>query len=207
MEKQVIKINYRRAYAVWFIVAIGMCLLAFSMAAVCIVTLLDEEPLSEILSAFFLEAILVGCLIYTLTKALMMMQYAELSEEGIVIYSKVHTVVTLSWSDVKEIAVKTLRTRIADGRRGVKLSWLVLYTDKKPTWPDKKRKYRQRYSYYSTEPLEKNPGINKKSNDVCWYIRSVKENLEVIRRFVERYALTGKYDHDEDLMFWMYFKR
>lgn len=122
---------------------------------------------------FFFSIFFIICALY-------MTQRAEISEQGIAIYSIFFsTIKIIKWNEMIDIRTESIITfSSAYGHRSSK-DWIVIYTD----------------SFQKGK--ERNPFNRKKAGP--WYITCTRDNITVLTEYVNKYA--SHISNDSDIFF------
>ena len=162
MEKARIKINSNKVlFSVWFLWVISL--------APWLLPLLYgiSENDSLVVNVCFFTLMSLGS-IFLFLNALYTVQYAEVSDRGIVIRSPLSTIKEIKWDELIDMRTESVATfSSAYGHRSSE-DWIVLYTD-----PSQKAK-------------EKHPFNRKKRGP--WYIDGTDRNVTVLADYVRKYA-------------------
>ena len=162
MEKARIKINSNKVlFSVWFLWVISL--------APWLLPLLYgiSENDSLVVTVCFFTLMSLGS-IFLFLNALYTVQYAEVSDRGIVIRSPLSTIKEIKWDELIDMRTESVATfSSAYGHRSSE-DWIVLYTD-----PSQKAK-------------EKHPFNRKKRGP--WYIDGTDRNVTVLADYVRKYA-------------------
>lgn len=162
MEKARIKVNSNKVlFSVWFLWVISLApwllLLIYGIS--------ENDSLAVIVCFFSLVSL--GS-IFLFIHALYMVQYAEVSDQGITIRSLFSTIKEIKWNELIDMRTESVVTfSSAYGHRSFE-DWIVLYTD-----PSQKAK-------------EKHPFNRKKRGP--WYIDGASRNIAVLADYAKKYA-------------------
>ena len=102
--------------------------------------------------------------------ALYLIQRAEISEDGITIYSVIFsTIKVIKWNELYDVRTESIITFSSANGFSSSRDWIVLYTD--------------------SSQLEKvHNGLCNRKNKGPWYIACTKENLAVVTEYLIKYA-------------------
>lgn len=107
--------------------------------------------------------------VYFIIFALYMIQRAEISEQGITIYSMFFsTIKVIRWNELFDIRTKSIITFSNAYGYNSSRDWIVLYTD-----PSQK---------------EKEPRLSNRKKTGPWFITYTKETMTVLTEYVIKYA-------------------
>ena len=173
MEKARIKVNSNKVlFSVWFLWVISLApwLLPFLYGI--------SENDSLVVTVCFFTLVSLGS-IFLFLNALYTVQYAEVSDRGIIIRSPLSTIKEIKWDELIDMRTENVATfSSAYGHRSSE-DWIVLYTD-----PSQKAK-------------EKRPFNRKKRGP--WYIDGTDHNITVLADYAKKYA--PHIQIDPDLLF------
>jgi hypothetical protein len=115
--------------------------------------------------------ILLSILTFSIIDTLYRIQRAEISEEGITIYSVIFsTIKVIKWNELYDVRTESLITfTTVNGGYNSSRDWIVLYTD-------------------SSQKEKIHNGINNRKKKGPWYIACTKENLTVLTEYIIEYA-------------------
>lgn len=162
MKKTTLKVNSPTAMCLYWIAAFLPLLLWIMSLAIFGVS--DDSSVEGRLLSILWIAISVCLVIF----ALYSIQRAEISQEGITIYSVIFsTIKVIKWDEL--IDVRTISPiNVYNVRRGGDGDWIVLYTD-----PKQKDKIDSMVNLKKAGP---------------WYITCTKENITVLTEYIIKYA-------------------
>lgn len=162
MEKARIKINSNKVlFSVWFLWVISLAPWLLPL----IYGISENDSLA--VTVCFFSLVSLGS-IFLFIHALYMVQYAEVSDQGITIRSLFSTIKEIKWNELIDMRTESVVTfSTAYGHRSSE-DWIVLYTD-----PSQKAK-------------EKRPFNRKKRGP--WYIDGASRNITVLADYARKYA-------------------
>ncbi len=164
MEKSILKVNYASVMLSIWILAFLPLVLLISMFALFGTS---KDPLWVII---LFSILLLSSSAFLFINALYMIQRAEISEEGITIYSVIFSrIKAIKWNELYDVRTESIITfTSSNGYRSSK-DWIVLYTD--------------------SSQLEKvHNGIHNRKKKGPWYIACTKDNLTVITEYLIKCA-------------------
>mgnify|MGYP003308468000 CR=1 FL=1 len=166
MKKNILKVYYGTYIMTrWIVVFSALMLL------VVFFVLPDSSPdtLWDIVLGYI---ILLSILTFSIIDTLYRIQRAEISEEGITIYSVIFsTIKVIKWNELYDVRTESLITfTTVNGGYNSSRDWIVLYTDSS----QKERMW--------------GAGICNRKKKGPWYISCTKENLTVITEYLIKYA-------------------
>ena len=162
MNKNVLKVYYTS-------VLFNICFLALLPLITLVILFVFFDSSSDYLWGIVLfSVLLLSCSLFLIIYALYLIQRAEISEEGITIYSIFFsTIKVIKWNELIDIKTKSIVTfTSSNGYRSSK-DWIVLYTD-------------------SSQKEKKHNLCNLNAGP--WYIACTKENITVLTKYVIKYA-------------------
>ena len=114
--------------------------------------------------------LLLSFLTFSIIDTLYLIQRAEISEEGITIYSVIFsTIKSIKWNELIDIRTESLITFTSSNGYSSSKDWIVLYTD--------------------SSQLEKvHNGIHNHKKKGPWYIACTQENITVLTEYILQYA-------------------
>lgn len=164
MKKSILRVYYGAYIMTHWIVAFSALtiLIVFSVLPDSSPDTLWDVVLGYTISLFFLTFSIIDTLYST--------QRAEISEEGITIYSVVFsTIKAIKWNELIDVRTESIVTFTSANGYSSSRDWIVLYTD--------------------SSQLEKvHNGIHNRKKKGPWYIACTKENLTVITEYLIKYA-------------------
>lgn len=163
MKKTTLKVNSIATMCLFWIAAFLPLLLLIISSAIFGAS--DDSSVETVLLSILWIAISVCLIIF----ALYSIQRAEISEEGITIYSVVFsTIKVIKWNELIDVrTMEPISIYSAYNSRMVE-DWIVLYTDQS-----------QKEKWYSM--------VNRKKAGP-WYITCKKENITVLTEYIIKYA-------------------
>ncbi len=165
MKKNILKVYYGFVmFNNWFIASVPLLIWVLMFA----IFGFSNDPFWEII---LFSVLLFFFSIFFIIRALYMTQQAEISEEGIIIYSVIFsTIKVIKWNELIDVRTESLITfTSANGGYSSSKDWIVLYTD-------------------SSQQEKVHNGINNRKKNGPWYIACTKENLTVITEYIIKYA-------------------
>ena len=164
MKKNILKV-YRASYitSVWITIFLTLTTL--------IVFFILYDSSRDSLWTIVLSSIMLLCaLSYMFIYALYLIQRAEISEDGIAIYSVVFsTIKVIKWNELYDVRTESIITLTSANGYSSSKDWIVLYTD--------------------SSQLEKvHNGIHNRKKKGPWYIACTKENLTIITEYLIKCA-------------------
>ena len=173
MGKIRIKVNSGKVlFSVWFLWCFSLVPLLLSF-----IFGITESDFG-VVSICFLTLVSLGS-IFLLLRALYMVQYAEVSDQGITIHSLFSSIKEIKWDELIDMRTESVATFSSANGYSSSEDWIVLYTD-----PSQKAK-------------EKSPCNRKKAGP--WYIDGTSRNITVLADYARKYA--PHIDIDPDLLF------
>lgn len=162
MKKTTLKVNSTAAMCLYWIAAflpLWLWILGLAIFGVS-----EDSSAESILLSILWIAISVCLIVF----ALYSIQRAEISEEGITIYSVIFsTIKVIKWDEL--IDVRTISPiNVYNVRRGGDGDWIVLYTDSKQK--------------------DKIDSMVNRRKAGPWYITCTKENITVLTEYIIKYA-------------------
>ena len=166
MKKNILKVYYG-SYILTRSIAVFSALILLIIFSV----LPDSSPdtLWDIVLAYILSLSLLS---FFIIDTLYRIQLAEISEEGITIYSVIFsTIKAIKWNELIDVRTESLITfTTVNGGYNSSRDWIVLYTDSS----QKERMW--------------GAGIDNRKKKGPWYIACTKENLSVLTEYIIKYA-------------------
>ena len=165
MKKSILKVYYGT-----YIMTHWIAVFSAVMLLVVFIILPDSSP-DTIWDSVLGCIILLSMLIFLIIDTLYLMQRAEISEEGITIYSVIFsTIKVIKWNELYNVRTESLITfTSANGGYSTCKDWIILYTD--------------------SSQLEKvYKGIHNSKKKGPWYIACTKENISIIKKYIIKYA-------------------
>ena len=148
----------------WIVVFVALMLL------VVFFVLPDSSPatLWDVVLGYIM---LLSMLTFSIINTLYSIQRAEISEEGITIYSVVFsTIKVIKWKELYDVRTESLITfTTVNGGYSSPRDWIVLYTD-------------------SAQKEKTHNSLCNRKKKGPWYIACTKENLSVITEHLIKYA-------------------
>lgn len=166
MKKNILRVYYGSViFNNWFIASLPLFILVLMFS----IFGFSNDPLWVII---LFSVLLLFFSIFFIIRALYMTQRAEISEEGIIIYSEIFsTIKVIKWNELIDVRTENLITfTTANGGYSSSKDWIVLYTDSS----QKERMW--------------GAGIYNRKKKGPWYISCTKENLTVITEYLIKYA-------------------
>ncbi len=162
MKKIRIKVNSGKVlFSVWFLWGFSLVPLLLPL----IFGITENDSLAVVIC--FLTLVSLGS-IFLFINALYMVQYAEVSDRGIIIHSLFSTIKEIKWNELIDLRTESVVTfSSAYGHRSSE-DWIVLYTDS------------------SQKAKEKSPFNRKKRGP--WYIDGTSHNITVLADYAKEYA-------------------
>ena len=166
MRKNILKVYYGTYIMTHWIVVFS----AFMLLVVFFV-LPDSSP-DTLWDIVLVYIILLSILTFSIIDTLYRIQRAEISEEGITIYSVIFsTIKVIKWNELYDVRTESLITFTSvNGGYNSSRDWIVLYTDSS----QKERMW--------------GAGIDNRKKKGPWYIACTKENLAIITEYLIKYA-------------------
>lgn len=162
MKKTTLKVNSIATMCLFWIAAFLPLLLILSSA---IFGTSDDSSVETVLLSILWIAISVCLIIF----ALYSIQRAEISEEGITIYSVVFsTIKVIKWNELIDVRTMEPISRYSSYHSPMIEDWIVLYTD-----PSQEEKWHSMVNRKKAGP---------------WYITCKKENITVLTEYIIKYA-------------------
>ncbi len=162
MKKVRIKVNSGKVlFSVWF-------LWGFSLVPLLLPFIFGITENDSLIVIICFSALISLVSVFLLINALYMVQYAEVSDQGIIIRSLFSTIKEIKWDELMDMRTESVATfSSANGYRSSE-DWIVLYTD-----PSQKGK-------------EKSPFNRKKTGP--WYIDGSSHNITVLADYAKKFA-------------------
>ena len=162
MKKTRLKVNSNKVlFSVYFLAFVSL----FPWVLLIMFDISENDSLVAIVCFY---TVLSLCSFFLFWRAIYMMQYAELSDQGIVIRSLFSTIKEIKWNELVDFRTESVATfSSAYGYRYFN-DWIVLYTDS------------------SQKEKERVPYNRKKSGP--WYIAVTRNNLTVFEDYAKKYA-------------------
>ena len=115
--------------------------------------------------------ILLSILTFSIIDTLYRIQRAEISEEGITIYSVIFsTIKVIKWNELYDVRTESRITfTTVNGGYNSSRDWIVLYTD-------------------SSQKEKVHNGLCNRKKKGPWYVACTKENLAIITEYLIKYA-------------------
>lgn len=164
MKKNILKV-YRGSYiaSVWVPIIL-------TLSTLFVFFVLYDSSRDSLWTIVLSSIILFSALTYMIIYALYLIQRAEISEDGITIYSVIFsTIKVIKWNELYDVRTESIITFSSANGYSSSRDWIVLYTD--------------------SSQLEKvHNGLCNRKNKGPWYIACTKENLAVVTEYLIQYA-------------------
>jgi hypothetical protein len=164
MKKKVLKV-YRQSYiaSVWITIFL-------LLTTIVVLFVLYDSSRDSMWTMVLSSIILFSLSTYMIIYALYLIQRAEVSEEGITIYSVVfQTIKEIKWTELYDVTTESIITFTSANGYSSSRDWIVLYTD-------------------SAQKEKVHNGLCNRKKKGPWYIACTKENLTVITEYLIKYA-------------------
>jgi hypothetical protein len=164
VKKNILKV-YRGSYiaSVWVPIIL-------TLSTLVVFFVLYDSSRDSLWTIVLSSIILFSALTYMIIYALYLIQRAEISEDGITIYSVIFsTIKVIKWNELYDVRTESIITFSSANGYSSSRDWIVLYTD--------------------SSQLEKvHNGLCNRKNKGPWYIACTKENLAVVTEYLIQYA-------------------
>jgi hypothetical protein len=164
VKKNILKV-YRGSYiaSVWVPIIL-------TLSTLVVFFVLYDSSRDSLWTIVLSSIILFSALTYMIIYALYLIQRAEISEDGITIYSVIFsTIKVIKWNELYDVRTESIITFSSANGYSSSRDWIVLYTD--------------------SSQLEKvHNGLCNRKNKGPWYISCTKENLAVVTEYLIQYA-------------------
>ena len=164
MKKNILKVHSASVmFNVWFLVILPILIWLLFFAVI-------GTENDSLLAIIQLSSILLLFSVFFIIHALYMTQRAEISEQGIKIYSIIFsTIKVIKWNELIDVRTENIVTfTSANGGYRSKADWIVLYTNL-----SQKEKEHKLFNRKKTGP---------------WYISCTKENETILTEYIIKYA-------------------
>jgi hypothetical protein len=165
VKKNILKV-YRGSYiaSVWVPIIL-------TLSTLVVFFVLYDSSRDSLWTIVLSSIILFSALTYMIIYALYLIQRAEISEDGITIYSVIFsTIKVIKWNELYDVRTESIITFSSANGYSSSRDWIVLYTDQS----QKERMW--------------GAGIYNRKKKGPWYIACTKENITVMTEYIIKYA-------------------